>query len=244
MTLKQIAKATLAVSAAGFIVVAGMRLGSLKVHADEQDSTEKLADIGLKIAPVPLNLEGKDPTLVGLGSYIVNAQADCNGCHTSSPMGTEYGPTNNPYLRSPLNHKPMVQPQYYLGGGQNFGPVGPGVSSGVYSAGPGNGPLIITRNLTPDFTGRPEGGHTLEQFINIIRTGHDYDHLHPNCGGGVTTNCYDAPVNGNVLQVMPWPGFNSMTDYQLTAIWTYLSAIPCVANAESQYPNLVNQCTK
>jgi hypothetical protein len=40
---------------------------------------------GFAIAPVPLNLVGKDPALVGLGSYIVNAQADCNGCHTLSP---------------------------------------------------------------------------------------------------------------------------------------------------------------
>jgi len=243
MTLKQIVKTTLAVSAAGIIVFAGMRLGSLKVHADEQDSNQELADIGLKIAPVPLKLEGKDPILVGLGSYIVNAQADCNGCHTSNPADAEYGSSHNPFLRSPLNKKPWkVEAKYYLGGGQNFGPAGPGVSSGVYFAGPGNGPLLITRNLTPDHTGLPEGGHTLEQFLNIIRTGHDYDHLHPNCGGSVTTNCVDAPVNGDVLQVMPWADFSSMTDYQLTAIWTYLSAIPCIANTDSQYPNLVNKC--
>jgi hypothetical protein len=244
MTLKQIVKAALALSTVGIIVLAGMRAGSLKVHADEENSAQDLADIGLKIAPVPLNLQGKDPVLVGLGSYIVNAQADCNGCHTSSPMGTEYGPSNNPYLRPPLNRKPKVQAEYYLGGGQNFGSVGPGVSSGVYAAGPGNGPLIITRNLTPDYTGRPEGGHTLEQFLNIMRNGHDYDHLHPNCGGSVITNCYDAPVNGDLLQVMPWPAFSNMTDYHLTAIWVYLSAIPCIANTGSQYPNLVNQCTK
>jgi hypothetical protein len=244
MTLKLFAKGTLVVSVAGIIVLAGMRLGPLKVHADEQDSNQKLADIGLKIAPVPLKLEGKDPILVGVGSYIVNAQADCNGCHTSSPMGTEYGASHNPFLRAPLNKKPQVQAQYYLGGGQNFGPAGPGVSSGVYAAGPGNGPLIITRNLTPDYTGLPEGGHTLEQFMNIMRNGHDYDQLHPNCSESVTTNCYDAPVNGNLLQVMPWPAFSNMTDYQLTAIWTYLSAIPCIANTDSQYPNLVNQCTK
>jgi hypothetical protein len=242
MTLKRIVKATLAVSAAGIMVFAGMRLGSLKVHADEQDSNQQLADIGLRIAPVPLKLEGKDPILVGLGSYIVNAQSDCNGCHTSSPADSEYGSSHNPYLRPPLNHNPKVQAQYYLGGGQNFGPAGPGVSSGVYFAGPGNGPLLITRNLTPDHTGLPEGGHTLEQFMNIIRTGHDYDHLHPNCGGSVTTNCVDAPVNGDVLQVMPWPDFSSMTDYQLTAVWTYLSAIPCIANTDSPYPNLVNKC--
>ena len=39
--------------------------------------------IGYTIAPVPLNLKGKNPSLVGLGSYIVNAQADCAGCHSN-----------------------------------------------------------------------------------------------------------------------------------------------------------------
>jgi hypothetical protein len=262
MAAHKIVNAAVALSAVGIIALAGMHLSSLKVHADEQGSDQNLAQIGLSIAPVTLNLIGKDPTLVGLGSFIVNAQADCNGCHTSSPTGGEFGGSNNsnnPYLLFP-NHAPWkAQPQYYLGGGQNFGPAGPGVSSGPYAAGPGNGPLIITRNLTPDYTGLPEGGHTLQQFMNIMKTGHDYDQLHLNCGAVndngkvVTTNCYYTPnqpagapsggeVNGAVLQVMPWPAFNNLTDYQLTAIWTYLGAIPCIANTGSPYANLINVC--
>jgi hypothetical protein len=243
MTFKQIVTASLALSMAGAIILVGVRQSPQKVYAGEQDSDHELAEIGLAIAPVHLNLKGKDPMLVGLGSFIVNAQSDCNGCHTSNPMGAEFGPSNNPYLLPPLNSKPwQVQTQYYLGGGQNFGPVGPGVSSGPYASGPGTGPLIISRNLTPDYTGLPEGGHTLDQFLTIMRTGHDYDQLHLNCGGTVTTNCYNAPTNGELLQVMPWPAFSKMTDHQLTAIWTYLSTIPCIANTGSPYPNLVNQC--
>jgi hypothetical protein len=38
---------------------------------------------GFEIAPVPLNLDGKNRALVGLGSYIVNAQGDCQT--TASP---------------------------------------------------------------------------------------------------------------------------------------------------------------
>ena len=38
-------------------------------------------------------------------------------------------------------------------------------------------------------------------------------------------NCYSAPVNGDLLQIMPWPKFANMTDYQLTAIWTYLEVL-------------------
>ena len=241
MASKQFTKAAAAVSAAGLVAVGGLVMLTTSVHA--QSDTD-LAQIGLSIAPVKLTWTGQDPTLVGLGSFIVNAQADCNGCHTSSPTGAEYGLSHNPYLLPPLNFKPEVQAQYYLGGGQNFGPAGPRVSnpSTPYYAGPGNGPLIITRNLTPDITGLPEGGHTLQQFLNIMHTGYDYDHLHPNCGGRVTTNCYDAPINGAVLQVMPWPTFSNMTDYQLTAIWTYLSTIPCIPNTGSPFANLVNVC--
>ncbi len=40
---------------------------------------------GFQIAPVPLHLRGKNVQLVGLGSYIVNAQGGCNDCHTSPP---------------------------------------------------------------------------------------------------------------------------------------------------------------
>jgi len=46
--------------------------------------------IGLAAAPVPLNLTGKNPALVGLGSYYVNVVGDCNGCHSAGPP-TEFG---------------------------------------------------------------------------------------------------------------------------------------------------------
>ena len=51
---------------------------------------------GFEIAPVTLNLAGKNMALVGLGSYIVNAQGDCNGCHSAGPP-TQYTPNGSPY---------------------------------------------------------------------------------------------------------------------------------------------------
>src|SRR5690242_12775357 len=48
----------------------------------ERDQDESKVEIGLSIAPVPLTYERRDRRLVGLGSYIVNAQSDCNGCHS------------------------------------------------------------------------------------------------------------------------------------------------------------------
>jgi hypothetical protein len=86
--------------------------------------------------------------------------------------------------------------------------------------------------LTPDKTGLPEGGHTLAQFMTIMRTGYDYDQLHPTCTKATPSpspaNCIPPPVDGSLLQVMPWPVFHNMTDYQLEAIYEYLSAIPCI----------------
>ena len=49
------------------------------------------------IAPVPLNLRGKNPALVGLGSYLVNAVGGCNDCHTNPPYATG----GDPHLGQP-----------------------------------------------------------------------------------------------------------------------------------------------
>jgi hypothetical protein len=95
------------------------------------------------------------------------------------------------------------------------------------------GPVIFSRNLTPDKSGRPEGGHTLKEFKEIMRNGTDFDELHPTCQSDADPNialgiCIPPPVNGSKLQVMPWPIFHNMTDHQLDAIYEYLSAIPCI----------------
>jgi len=53
----------------------------------------KRIERGFEIAPVPLDFRRKDRNLVGLGSYIVNAQAACADCH-SCPT---YAPGHNPF---------------------------------------------------------------------------------------------------------------------------------------------------
>jgi hypothetical protein len=254
MALGRISKAVVAVSAAGIAYLFGMMSGASKAHADDSDTDQNLAVIGLNIAPPFLNINGKDPTLVGLGSFIVNGTADCNGCHGSDPAN-EYLPTNNPYWLPAPNPFPIAfatqakfNPATYLSGGQNFGPVGPGKVSDPKSplyAGPGLGPNIITRNLTPDNTGNPAGGIDLPTFMTIMRTGHDIDKQHLECGGSVTDNCYTAPVDGSLLQVMPWTKFRNMTNYQIMAIWTFLSTVPCNAHSDAlgtQFPALQNTC--
>ena len=79
---------------------------------------------------------------------------------------------NNPYFNQPAK----VDPTVYLNGGVNFGTVGTPTGPNGYA-----GPFIITRNLTPDKNGRPEGGHTPAEFKQIFRHGTDFDHIHPTC---------------------------------------------------------------
>jgi hypothetical protein len=237
MTSKHLAKTWGALTATVVIVVAGILISSPPVRAHEDNDRERDRDRdrndsrieqGYDIAPVPLNLEGKNRGLVGLGSYLVNAVMPCNECH-SAGTATQYAPGGNPYFGQPK----MVNAATYLGGGRDFGQF-PSAASPAF-------PHIISRNLTPDKTGRPEGGRTFKEFRQIMRTGADLDHLHPNCSATVTTNCLPPPFNGDLLQIMPWPAYHDMTDHDLRAIYEYLSAIPCIAGPAAPSP-LHNDC--
>jgi hypothetical protein len=195
-------------------------------YGQDPTAEESLARRGLEIAPVPLDLGGKDRELVGLGSYLVNAVASCNMCHSAGPA-TEFAPGGNPYYRG--NLPKVVNQSTYLGGGRTFAPQLAG------------NPAVVSRNLTPDKTGRP-AGLSFAAFLHVMRTGEDPDHVHPNCSAAVTTNCFPTsqPYNGDLLQVMPWPEFQSMTEHSLLAIYEYLSAIPCI---EGPPGILHNECT-
>jgi hypothetical protein len=220
MKIKQHAKTLGATAALVALVLALSNLSH--VNAESEDSLSK---IGLRMAPVPLNMNGKDPELVGWGSYIVNVVADCNGCHTADPA-TEYAPGGNPYF-SQMPAK--VNAATYLGGGNDFGPLIPGTAD------------IVSRNLTPDKTGLPEGGHTFDEFRTIIRTGVDMDKIHPTCAGAPGPDCLLPPFDGTLLQIMPWPVFSKMTDHDLRAIYEYLRSIPCVSGPPAP-SNLHNEC--
>jgi hypothetical protein len=154
-------------------------VGMSRVGAQDDDKEKSEVKRGFEIAPVPLNLKGKNRDLVGLGSYIVNAQGGCNDCHTCP----SYDPNDNPYV----NGQGKTNAANYLAGGVPFGP-------------------FISKNITPDVSGKPHG-LTFEQFEQALRTGID-------------------PDDGGMLQVMPWPVYRYMTERDLRAIYEYLSAIP------------------
>ena len=151
------------------------------VHAQSNGQSE--VQIGLNISPVTLNMHGRNPSLVGKGSFIVNAKGDCNGCHNSPDLGGEFAAGHNPYFGQPK----QINANGYLGGGEQFGPF-PGVGPG------GVGPLIVyPRNLTPDISGRPIGGATFQEFQAIMRTGHDFDNAHPACPTLGVLGCLASP---------------------------------------------------
>jgi hypothetical protein len=101
---------------------------------------------GFAIAPVPLDLQGKDRALVGLGSYIVNAQSTCNDCHTE-PL---YTPGHDPFKGG----DGQINAAGYLKGGK----VGD----------------VKAPDLTPDARGLP-GGLSLEKFSRAMNHGEDPD---------------------------------------------------------------------
>jgi hypothetical protein len=110
---------------------------------------------GYQINPVPLRLRGLDRDLVGLGSYIVNAQAACNDCHTNP----SYAAGGDPYKGQPKK----INVAHFLAGGQQFGP-------------------FTSRNITPQGAKNLPAGLTFPQFKQVIRTGIDPENEHPQLG--------------------------------------------------------------
>jgi hypothetical protein len=156
-------------------------------YSQTNPPTDERVIQGLAIAPVSLNLTGRDRDMVGLGSYLVNAVGGCNDCHTDP----SYTPDGDPFM----GKAKKVNTAGYLAGGQAFGP-------------------FLSRNITPDYTGRAVGGNTFDDFLKTMRTGVDPKNIHP--------------AISPLLQVMPWPTYQDMKDQDLRAIYEYLSAIPCV----------------
>ncbi|MDP9089966.1 MAG: cytochrome C [Pseudomonadota bacterium] len=101
--------------------------------------------IGYEIAPVPLDTKGKNRVLIGLGSYIVNAQSACNDCHTHP----SFAPGGDPYQGQPE----IINSEEHLAGGVQFGP-------------------FTSPNITPNSEGLP-AGLTFPEFREVLKTGHD-----------------------------------------------------------------------
>ncbi|MEO5922285.1 MAG: cytochrome C [Bryobacteraceae bacterium] len=143
------------------VLTAGLLLNTQASRADsdhDDNGDESRIQQGFKIAPVPLNLKGKNRSRVGLGSYLVNAVGGCNDCHTWRKTGPN-APSNYENLGDPFLGQPeQIYRAGYLAGGRDFGP-------------------FRSRNLTPDSTGKVADGYST--FKEIMRHGFDPDHLTP-----------------------------------------------------------------
>jgi hypothetical protein len=131
------------------VVVTVVSLGVLPASADDvgfikEDRTKQ----GVRIAPVPLNMQGRDKGLVKLGSYLVNAVGGCNDCHTSPSYKKEGDPFQG--------QKEQINTDNYLAGGRVFGP-------------------FVSANITPDPVTKLPAGLTRDEFIKLMRTGFDED---------------------------------------------------------------------
>ena len=138
----------------GAVTVFGAALGCVLFLGSADGYAQGKSNIqqGAEIAPVPLELDGLNPALVRLGSYIVNAQGGCNDCHTAP----SYADGGNPFFGQPE----IINAAGYLGGGQVFGP-------------------FTSRNLTPRASSGLPAGLTLEQFVEAMRLGTDFKNRHP-----------------------------------------------------------------
>jgi hypothetical protein len=138
----------------------------------ELDAKWREIRIGYEIAPVTLNTRGKNRELVGLGSYIVNAQGGCNDCHTHP----EFAAGGNPYI----GETKIINADEYLAGGRQFGP-------------------FTSANLTPDEYGLP-AGLTFEEFKYLLRTGVDPHETNPD-GSPYVLQVMPWPVYGSMTDL-------------------------------------------
>jgi hypothetical protein len=119
----------------GTVVGSGLVIGVLMAR--------QIVSAGVEMAPVTLNMEGKDRSLVAIGSKLVNKPGSCVECHN----WPEYVPAVDGFAVKP----PRVNPKHYMAGGRPIGDV-------------------VSRNLTPDAAGRP-AGYTFDEFLLTLRTG-------------------------------------------------------------------------
>lgn len=232
------------------VLAGSVLLGSQSARASDIPDTYTAQRIaaGYAATPVPVDLRGKDPLLVGMGAYIVNTVGICNHCHSSNqyqkagfPITTSdfSAQKGNPYFLPPPNGpyaffgetRPdggavfKIDPTTFVAGGQNFG-------------------AVYSKNLTPDVNGSPssfapfsvvyaEGGLDWITYWAVLHNGVDIDLLFSQCGSGAPNGpngCANAPTNAALLQVMPWPTVRQLVDSDLNAVWQYLSSIPCTTN--------------
>ena len=145
----------------------------------------------------PVKLNLKGKDLALVGLGSYNVNAK-GGCNDCH-TAPPFAAGGDPFLGEPK----QVNEARYLAGGVPFGP-------------PDDPNTPVSRNLTPRASTGLPAGLTWQQFRTTMRTGADLKQRPPS-----------APsADHDLLQVMPWPVYQDMTDRDLRAIYEYLRAIP------------------
>lgn len=138
---------------------------------------------------------------VARGAYLVTA-FDCSGCHT--PIKADFSPDVERALSGHPADMAMPAPPAVSGPWVQF-------ASGAGSAWAGPWGTSFTANITSD----PDtgiGAWTEQQFVDTLRNGR-----HQGRGR-------------ELLPPMPWPGYATMTDADLKAMFAYLRTVKPVRN--------------
>jgi len=164
--------------------------------------------LATRVLDAPANLEslpGAQQEAIGRGSYLVHAAA-CNDCHTNPSRGL--APAAPGYL--------TVNSAQYFAGGAVF-PVSP----------PLNTMLHIQRSMAADLTGATHGflqepEDSLARFLAVVTSGTHAD------------ESTDGEPARQLAWPMPWTAFRNMETADLSAIYTYLKALPKVFGANDK----------
>ncbi|GAA4308650.1 c-type cytochrome [Nibribacter koreensis] len=172
-----------------------------------QDRAETVANIP---APTPVeNASLSQDQLLERGKYLV-AIGSCNDCHSPKDASPEKGKEGAPDPNRLMSGHPATEKLPPLAAGAN--------NDGWVRFSMGSTAMVgpwgtsFAANLTPDPTGI--GNWTLDNFKTALREG----------------KYKGMENNRNLLPPMPWPNYQSMTDQDVEAIFTYLKSLPPVKN--------------
>jgi hypothetical protein len=182
-----------------FIVALCISTTLLVLDLPSSGKEESKVERGLQISPVPVKLDNLNKSMVGWGSYLVNAASGCANCHTCPTFVPGSGKAK------------QINPQNYMAGGVPFALPSP-------TRGPGALDLRSV-NLTPDARGLP-GGLTFLQFKEALTEGHR------TLTEAFTEFPAPSEAYHGEISVMPWRIYQNFDADDLASIYEYLKAIP------------------
>jgi hypothetical protein len=164
------------------VLAAGLLVAPAVAQTQQVTDPETVSKIlkGFQAPPGAYQHARQGSGLGGLRQLPGERTSNCDICH-SAGTSTQFAAGGNPCFGQ---HATVVNGRYLSGRRPRFWPVS------RLNGGPSS--HIMSRNLISDSSGLPPGGTTLQQFMQIMRTGLDPDHVHPTCAGTPDGKCIRA----------------------------------------------------